>query len=171
MLLWGRPTRAARLYPVCGRRSFPRYTANLCAPARYCSSRRQPAPSIRLVKGCAVGALALLARRSRGVRRDAGVLALGLAFSTGGRRPAGPPCAPVRLRVGRLPVGASAIYLPVHAQLDRWNPAGPAAPCNRTPDSGLQRGPIAVDRPFGRRRGAPCSRTRHATNNDGLPHG
>jgi uncharacterized membrane protein YhhN len=37
-----------------------------------------------LVKGCAVGALAVLALRSRGVRRDAGVLALALAFSTAG---------------------------------------------------------------------------------------
>ncbi len=37
-----------------------------------------------LVKGCAVGALAALALESRGARRDAGVLALGLALSTAG---------------------------------------------------------------------------------------
>jgi uncharacterized membrane protein YhhN len=36
------------------------------------------------VKGCAVGALAVLALRLRGQRRGAGLLALGLAFSTAG---------------------------------------------------------------------------------------
>jgi uncharacterized membrane protein YhhN len=44
----------------------------------------QPFPGSALVKGCAVGALAVLALRSRGVRRDAGLLALGLAFATAG---------------------------------------------------------------------------------------
>jgi len=44
----------------------------------------QPFAASALVKGCAVGALAVLALRSRGARRDAGVLALGLAFSTAG---------------------------------------------------------------------------------------
>jgi len=48
------------------------------------TARWQPFPGSPLVKGCAVGALALLALRSRGVRRGAGVLALGLAFSTAG---------------------------------------------------------------------------------------
>jgi alkenylglycerophosphocholine/alkenylglycerophosphoethanolamine hydrolase len=37
-----------------------------------------------LVKGCAVGALAALAWQSRGARRDAGLLALGLALCTAG---------------------------------------------------------------------------------------
>jgi len=46
--------------------------------------RWQPFPGNALVKGCAVGGLALLALQSREVRRDAGVLALGLAFSTAG---------------------------------------------------------------------------------------
>jgi uncharacterized membrane protein YhhN len=36
------------------------------------------------IKGCAVGALALLAMRARGAKRDAGLLALGLALSTVG---------------------------------------------------------------------------------------
>lgn len=44
----------------------------------------QPFPGSVLIKGCAVGALAVLALGSRGIRRDAGVLALGLAFSTAG---------------------------------------------------------------------------------------
>lgn len=44
----------------------------------------QPYPGSALVKGCAVGALAVLALRSRGVRQDAGMLAMGLAFSTAG---------------------------------------------------------------------------------------
>ena len=48
------------------------------------TQRWQPFAGSALVKGCAVGALAVLALRSRGVRRDAGVLALGLAFSTAG---------------------------------------------------------------------------------------
>jgi uncharacterized membrane protein YhhN len=48
------------------------------------TQRWQPFAGSALVKGCAVGALAALALRSRGVRRDAGVLALGLAFSTAG---------------------------------------------------------------------------------------
>ena len=48
------------------------------------TERWQPFAGSALVKGCAVGALALLAWRSRGERRDAGVLAWGLAFSTAG---------------------------------------------------------------------------------------
>ncbi len=48
------------------------------------TQRWQPYPGSALVKGCAVGALALLALRSRGARRDAGLLALALAFSTAG---------------------------------------------------------------------------------------
>lgn len=48
------------------------------------TARWQPYPGSALVKGCAVGALAVLALRSRGARRDAGLLALGLAFSTAG---------------------------------------------------------------------------------------
>jgi uncharacterized membrane protein YhhN len=48
------------------------------------TQRWQPFPGSALVKGCAVGALAVLAIRERGWRRDAGLLALGLAFSTAG---------------------------------------------------------------------------------------
>ena len=48
------------------------------------SQKWQPFAASALVKGCAVGALAVLALLSRGTRRDAGVLALGLAFSTAG---------------------------------------------------------------------------------------
>ena len=48
------------------------------------TARWQPFAASALVKGCAVGALAVLALRSRGVRRDAGVLALALALSTAG---------------------------------------------------------------------------------------
>jgi len=44
----------------------------------------QPFPGCAVVKGCAVGALAVLALRSRGERRGAGVLALALAFSAAG---------------------------------------------------------------------------------------
>lgn len=48
------------------------------------SQKWQPSAASAPVKGCAVGALAALALRSRGARRDAGMLALGLAFSTAG---------------------------------------------------------------------------------------
>jgi uncharacterized membrane protein YhhN len=48
------------------------------------TQRWQPFPGSALEKGCAVGALAVLAFGARGSRRDAGVLALGLAFSTAG---------------------------------------------------------------------------------------
>lgn len=48
------------------------------------TGRRQPFAGSALVKGCAVAALALLAWRWRGERRDAAVLALGLAFSAVG---------------------------------------------------------------------------------------
>ncbi len=44
----------------------------------------QPFPASAVLKAVPVGALAVLALRSRGVRHDAGVLALGLAFSTAG---------------------------------------------------------------------------------------
>jgi len=46
--------------------------------------RWQPFPASALLKGIPVGALAVFALGFRGVRRDAGVLALGLAFSTAG---------------------------------------------------------------------------------------
>jgi uncharacterized membrane protein YhhN len=48
------------------------------------TARWQPFAGSALVKGCAVGALAVLAWQARGYRRDAGVLALALAFSTAG---------------------------------------------------------------------------------------
>ena len=48
------------------------------------AQRWPPFPAIALLKGVPVGALALLALLSRGKRHDAGVLALGLAFSTAG---------------------------------------------------------------------------------------
>ena len=55
------------------------------ASAVYLLSRNwQALPGSAAVKGCAVGALALMAGQSRGVRRDAGLLALGLALSTAG---------------------------------------------------------------------------------------
>lgn len=44
----------------------------------------QPFPGSAAIKGCAVGALAVLALGLRGSRRDAGLLALGLALSTAG---------------------------------------------------------------------------------------
>ena len=55
------------------------------ASAVYLLSRNWHAsPGSAAVKGCAVGALALMAVQSRGVKRDAGILALGLALSTAG---------------------------------------------------------------------------------------
>ena len=66
-------------------RSRPLLYVSAAAGAIYLLTQRwQPFAASALVKGCAVGALALLALRSRGERRDAGVLALGLAFSTAG---------------------------------------------------------------------------------------
>jgi uncharacterized membrane protein YhhN len=66
-------------------RSRPLLYVSAAASAVYLLTLRwQPFAASALVKGCAVGALALLALRSRGVRRDAGVLALGLVFSTAG---------------------------------------------------------------------------------------
>src|ERR1700683_374140 len=66
-------------------RSRPLWYVSVAASAVYLSTQEwQPFAGSALVKGCAVGALALLAMRSRGERRDAGVLALGLAFSTAG---------------------------------------------------------------------------------------
>jgi len=50
----------------------------------FLTERWQPYAGSALLKGCVVGALALLALRSRGQRRDAGVLALALAFSAAG---------------------------------------------------------------------------------------
>ncbi len=44
----------------------------------------QPFPGSAVAKGCAVGALAVMALQSRGERRGAGVLALALAFSAAG---------------------------------------------------------------------------------------
>jgi len=58
---------------------------SVAASAAYLlTARWQPFPASALVKGCAVGALAVLAFRSRGARRGAGLLALALAFSTAG---------------------------------------------------------------------------------------
>jgi uncharacterized membrane protein YhhN len=66
-------------------RSCPLLYVSAAASAVYLlTGRWQPFAGSALVKGCAVGALALLALRSRGLRRDAGVLALALAFSTAG---------------------------------------------------------------------------------------
>lgn len=66
-------------------RSRPLLYVSAAASAVYLlTARWQPFTGSAVVKGCAVGALALLALRSHGVRRDAGVLALGLAFSTAG---------------------------------------------------------------------------------------
>jgi len=66
-------------------RSRPLLWVSAVASAVYLlTARWQPYPGSALVKGCAVGALAVLALRSRGQRRDAGLLALGLAFSTAG---------------------------------------------------------------------------------------
>jgi uncharacterized membrane protein YhhN len=66
-------------------RSRPLLYVSVAASVVYLSTQEwQPFAGSALVKGCAVGALALLAMRSRGERRDAGVLALGLAFSTAG---------------------------------------------------------------------------------------
>ncbi len=66
-------------------RSRPLLYVSAAASAIYLVTVRwQPFAASALVKGCAVGALALLALRTRASRRDAGVLALGLAFSTAG---------------------------------------------------------------------------------------
>lgn len=66
-------------------RSRPLLYVSAAASTVYLLTQRwQPFAGSALVKGCAVGALALLAMRSRRVRSDAGVLALGLAFSTAG---------------------------------------------------------------------------------------
>lgn len=48
------------------------------------TARWQPYPGSALVKGCAVGALALLALAARGRRRDTRLLALALAFCAAG---------------------------------------------------------------------------------------
>jgi len=60
------------------------YVSALASAAYLLTTRWQPFPGSALVKGCAVGALAILAVRSRLERRDAGLLALALAFSTTG---------------------------------------------------------------------------------------
>lgn len=66
-------------------RSRPWLYVSAAASAVYLLTQRwQPFAGSALVKGCAVGALAALALRSRGIRRDAGVLALALALSTAG---------------------------------------------------------------------------------------
>jgi uncharacterized membrane protein YhhN len=91
------------------------------------TQRWQPFAGSALVKGCAVGALALLALRSRGERRDAGVLALGLAFST-----AGDVLLDLDARWFAFGLGAFLLahltYICLFARnRTRWNPAGPAA--------------------------------------------
>lgn len=58
------------------------YLSAAAAAVYLLSQHWQPYPASALVKGCAVGPLALLAWWSRGRHRDAGLLALGLAFST-----------------------------------------------------------------------------------------
>jgi uncharacterized membrane protein YhhN len=66
-------------------RSRPLLYVSAAASAVYLLTQRwQPFAGSALVKGCAVGALAVLALRWRRQRRDVGVLALGLAFSTVG---------------------------------------------------------------------------------------
>jgi uncharacterized membrane protein YhhN len=66
-------------------RSRPLLYVSAAASVVYLATLRwQPFAGSALLKGCAVGALAVLALRSRGRWRDAGVLALGLAFSTAG---------------------------------------------------------------------------------------
>lgn len=69
-------------------RRVPRYTAAMSSRVLlYVSigaSAVYLATGNALVKGCAVGLLAVVAWRSRSVRRDANVLALALAFSTAG---------------------------------------------------------------------------------------
>ncbi len=66
-------------------RSRPLLYVSIVASAAYVlTTRWQPFAGSAPVKGCAVGALALLALQSRGQRRGAGLLALGLAFSTAG---------------------------------------------------------------------------------------
>jgi|ERR1039457_2136632 uncharacterized membrane protein YhhN len=60
------------------------YLSAAASLAYLLAQRWQPFPAIALLKGVPVGALALLALLSRGKRHDAGVLALGLAFSTAG---------------------------------------------------------------------------------------
>jgi uncharacterized membrane protein YhhN len=66
-------------------RSRPLLYISIVASATYLlTTPWQPFAASALVKGCAVGALALLALQPRGERRDAALLALGLAFSTAG---------------------------------------------------------------------------------------
>ena len=66
-------------------RSRPLVYISATTSAFYLITQRwQPFAGSALVKGCAVGALAALAMQARGGRRDAGVLALGLAFSATG---------------------------------------------------------------------------------------
>jgi len=66
-------------------RPRPLLYVSVAASAVYLLTQRwQPYTGSAVVKGCAVGALALLALRSRGERRGAGVLALALAFCTAG---------------------------------------------------------------------------------------
>src|ERR1700683_3769622 len=69
-------------------RRVPRYTAAMLSRAllylSIAASAVYLATGNALVKGCAVGVLAVVAWRSRGARRDANVLALALAFSTAG---------------------------------------------------------------------------------------
>jgi len=66
-------------------RSRPLLYVSLAASAIYLITQRwQPFAGSAVVKGCAVGALAAIALQSRNRRRGAGLLALGLAFSTVG---------------------------------------------------------------------------------------
>ncbi len=60
------------------------YVSVAAGAVYFLTQRWQPFPGSAVLKGIPVGALAVLALGSRGLRRDAGVLALGLAFSTAG---------------------------------------------------------------------------------------
>jgi uncharacterized membrane protein YhhN len=73
----------ARTSRITGRPVYFAVSA-IAAAIYFFAQAWQPFPASAVLKAIPVGALAVLALRSRGVRRDAGVLALGLAFSTAG---------------------------------------------------------------------------------------
>jgi uncharacterized membrane protein YhhN len=60
------------------------YVSIAASVAYFLTGRWQPFAGSALLKGCVVGALALMALLARSRRRDAGILALGLAFSAAG---------------------------------------------------------------------------------------